>query len=311
MRFFSENAVYCADAREGMARVRPESVALSFWSPPYFVGKSYERGLTFSQWKGLLAEVVFSHRAALKPGGFMAVNIADILCFRDLAMPRIQAAKPGARKSAVTREDALSARRRHPEFNRRQLAELLGCSEQTVQRRLENNNVRGGRHSPQTRVQLVGGLAQEWGERAGLYLYDRRVWVKDPCWQNSRWHSNSYRAVDEFEHLLIFWKPGITEVDRGRLAGGEWAEWGSRAVWRIPSVRANDDHEAKFPLELARRMVRLFSDAGEVVLDPFIGSGTTAIAAQMEGRRFLGMDVVEAHADLARRRIAEAKRSAA
>ena len=309
--YLAENAVHHLDARAGMARIRPGSAALSFWSPPYFVGKSYERGMTFAQWKALLAEVIFLHRAALKPGGFMVVNIADILCFADPLMPRIQAAKPGARKSAVTREDVLAARARHPNFNRRQLGEVLGCSEQTVQRRLENNNVRGGKHMPQTRVRLAGGLVEEWGRKAGLYLYDRRVWVKDPCWQNSRWHSNSYRAVDEFEHLFVFWKPGITEVNRGRLADGEWAEWGSRAVWRIPSVRVNDDHEAKFPLELARRVTRLFSDAGDLVVDPFLGSGTTAIAAQMEGRRFVGMDIVKVHADLARRQIAAARRKAA
>lgn len=310
-KFLAENTVYCIDARAGLAQIRPQSASLSFWSPPYFVGKSYEQEITFTQWKGLLAEVILLHQAALKPGGFLVVNIADILCFADLSMPRFQAAKPSARKSAVTREDVLATLARHPDFNRHQLAKVLGCSEQTVQRRLENNNVRGGKHSPQTRVQLTGGLMQTWGEKAGLYLYDRRVWVKDPCWQNSRWHSNSYRAVDEFEHLFVFWKPGITEVNRGRLADGEWAEWGSRAVWRIPSVRANDDHEAKFPLELARRVVRLFSDAGDLVLDPFLGSGTTAIAAQMEKRRFVGMDIVESHVNLARRHIAAARRKVA
>lgn len=309
--FLAEDAVHQLDAREGLARLRPASVALSFWSPPYFVGKSYERGMTFAQWKALLAEAVRLHYAALKPGGFMAVNIADILCFADESMPRIQAAKPEARRSAVTRADVMAARARHPEFNRARLAGLLGCSEQTVQRRLENNNVRGGKHSPQTRVQLVGGLAQEWGARAGLYLYDRRVWVKDPCWQNSRWHSSSYRAVDEFEHLFVFWKPGITEVKRGRLADGEWAEWGSRAVWRIASVRANDDHEAKFPLELARRVVRLFSDPGDLVVDPFLGSGTTAVAAQLEGRRFVGMELAKPYVELARRNLAAARRRAA
>ena len=117
--------------------------------------------------------------------------------------------------------------------------------------------------------------------------------------------------MDEFEHLFIFWKPGITQVNRARLASGEWAEWGSRAVWRIPSVRANDDHEAKFPLELARRVVRLFSDAGDLVIDPFLGSGTTAIAAQAEKRRFIGMDIVESNVNLARRQIALAWRKAA
>src|SRR5262249_60115911 len=136
---------------------------------------------------------------------------------------------------------------------------------------------------------------------AGLYLYDRRVWVKDAAWENSRWHTNSYRSVDEFEYLYIFWKPGITKVDRQRLSQEEWVEWGSRGVWHFPSVRANDDHEAKFPLELPRRVIRLLTEAGDTVLDCFMGSGTTAVAAILEDRHFIGIDKMVKHVKLARR----------
>lgn len=109
--------------------------------------------------------------------------------------------------------------------------------------------------------------------------YDRRIWVKDPAWANCNWTSNSYRSVDEFEYVYIFWKPGITKVDRNRLPQSAWAEWGSRGVWNIPSVRKNDIHEAMFPIELPRRLIRMLSDQGETVLDCFMGSGTTALAA--------------------------------
>lgn len=63
---------------------------------------------------------------------------------------------------------------------------------------------------------------------------------------------------------------------------------GYRQVWDIPSVRANDVHPAMFPLELAKRVIRLYTDADDIVLDPFLGSGTTAIAALQTGRRFIG-----------------------
>ena len=76
-----------------------------------------------------------------------------------------------------------------------------------------------------TKVQLVGSCLQQWAEEAGMYLYDRRIWVKDPCWENSKWHSSSYRAVDEFEYIYIFWKPGITKVKRSRLSSEEWSAW--------------------------------------------------------------------------------------
>ena len=220
-------------------------------------------------------------------------------------MPKIQAENVDRRRSKVTKEDVLRAQERFPGCNRYRLAELLGCSEQTVDRRLKGNNIRGGKYANQTRVKVVGGLIEEWGTEAGFYLYDRRIWVKDPAWENSKWTTLSYRAVDEFEYLYFFWKPGITTVSRDKLTSGEWSDWGSRAVWNIPSVRANDDHEAKFPLELPRRVIALLTEPNDTVLDPFIGSGTTAEAAIMEGRRYIGIEKSPDYAKLALRRVRE------
>jgi site-specific DNA-methyltransferase (adenine-specific) len=302
--------IHQGDARELVGRIAADSVALSVWSPPYFVGKSYERGWRFSEWQDLLATVIGLHFRVLKPGGFLAVNIADILCFADPALPRIQAEKLGGHRLPVTRADVLRVLAEHPGANRYQVAKVLGVSEQTVDRRLKDNNIRGGKSAPQTRVKLVGGLLEEAAYQAGLSLYDRRVWVKDPAWENSRWHTNSYRAVDEFEYLYIFWKPGITQINRRRLSKEEWVAWGSRAVWSFPSVRANDNHEAKFPLELPRRVIRLLTDPGETVLDCFVGSGTTAVAAILEGRHYLGIDKVRKYVELARRACAAAQANA-
>src|SRR5205823_605111 len=159
-----------------------------------------------------------------------------------------------------------------------------------IDRRVNGNNIRGGKKATQTRVKLVGGELESLAAKAGLYLYDRRIWVKDPAWRNSQWTTNSYRAVDEFEYIFIFWKPGATVVRRERLREDEWTAWGSRAVWTFPSVRANDLHEAMFPLELPRRCIQLLTDPGGVVLDCFVGSGTTAIAAAGLHRQFIGFE---------------------
>lgn len=296
--------VHHGPAQELLDRVQPSSVALSVWSPPYFVGKSYEKDLTYQDWVALLGTVIAKHQSVLKPGAFLAINIADILCFADDSIPRFQAENLGGNRLPVTRDDILKVLAAEPDLDRYQIAKRLNVSEQTVDRRLKNNNVRGGKYAAQTRVNLVGGILQDAAYEAGLYLYDRRVWVKDPCWENSRWHTNSYRAVDEFEYVYIFWKPGITTVNREKLSREEWVEWGSRAVWSIPSVRANDDHEAKFPLELPRRLIRLLTEPGDVVLDCFLGSGTSAVAAKLEGRRFLGIEKEQKYADLARQAIA-------
>lgn len=294
--------IYHGDCRELLPRIEGESVALSVWSPPYFVGKQYEAYLeTFADWKNLLRQVIRLHYPIVRSGGFLAINIGDILCFEDPSMPRIQAENVDRRKSKVTREDVLEAKARYPAYNRYQLADLLGCSEQTIDRRLNGNNIRGGKYATQTRVKLVSGLVEAWGSRAGFYLYDRRVWVKDAAWENSKWHTLSYRGVDEFEYVYIFWKPGITTVRRDKLLPDEWRDWGSRGVWHIPSVRANDDHEAKFPLELPRRLIQLLTDPGDVVLDPFMGSGTTAEAALMERRQYLGLEMIPEYVGMARR----------
>ncbi|MNW56890.1 Modification methylase MboII [compost metagenome] len=191
----------------------------------------------------------------------------------------------------------------NPDFNRRQLAALLNCSEQTIDRRLNGNNIRGGKYSAQTRVKLVGGMIESMAYEAGLYLYDRRVWVKDPSWANSQWHSSSYRSVSEFEHLYFFWKPGETVIDRNRLAKEEWSTWGSRGVWYIPSVRKNDDHVAKFPVELPKRLIKLLTEKNDIVLDCFMGSGTTAVAALETNRNYIGIDKEQKYVNLANKNI--------
>ncbi len=297
------NTIHHGDSRELLCSIAPNSVALSVWSPPYFVGKNYEAYLnTFGSWQSLIETVIRLHFPIVKPGGFLVINIADILCYQDPSIPKIMA-ETVQRRCQTTREQVLEAVARNPQMNKHQIAKLLGCSEQTVDRRINGNNIRGGKYQTQTRVKLVGGLIEEWGTKAGFYLYDRRVWAKDPCWANSRWHSLSYRSVDEFEYLYVFWKPGVTKCDRGRLTPSEWRDWGSRGVWHIPSVRSNDDHEAKYPPELVRRIVRLFSDKGDIILDPFMGSGTTALVAKNEKRKYIGIELEKKYVTLAAKRL--------
>jgi len=303
VHYLHPNEIYLGDARQLLPQIEPNSIALSVWSPPYFVGKEYEAHLSFQDWQDLLKTVISLHFPVIKPGGFLVINIADILVFRDPSMPRIQAEAVNRKRSPITRDDVLKAMADHPDYNRYQLAKLLGCSEQTIDRRLHGNNIRGGKYESQTRVKIVGGLVEEWALSAGFYPYDRRVWVKDATWENSRWTSLSYRSVDEFEYLYVFWKPGITKFDRKRLSADEWKNWGSRGVWYIPSVRANNDHEAKFPVELPARVIRLLTDPGDIVLDCFMGSGTTAVAAIRENRQYIGIEILEKYVTLARQRV--------
>ena len=301
--FLKKNEIYNGDSLDLIKKIEPESISLSFWSPPYFVGKSYEKGVSYDAWQEMLKRVIHSHFNVLKKGGFCVVNIDDILAFPDVNMPKIQAPNKSKLRSPVTKEDILKVKEKFPDLNRNGLSKILGCSEQTIDRRLNGNNIRGGKYSTQTKVKLIGHNLEKYAEEAGMYLYDRRIWIKDPTWNNSQWHSNSYRAVSEFEYIYIFWKPGETIIDRSRLDPHEWSAWGSRGVWNIKSVRRNKDHEAQFPLELANRVIRLFTDENETVLDPFVGSGTTALAAATLNRNYIGFDKESKYVSLAKKRL--------
>lgn len=295
--------IYSGDCRDLLRSAPDDFFALSLWSPPYFVGKEYEKGVTFEQWRAMLHEVIALHYRVLRPGGFLAINIAEIKCFPDEKVPRFATNNLSGKKHSVTREMVLEMKAQFPDANRTVLADKLGCSEQTVDRRLNGTNIRGGKYQPQTRVRLSGPDLEKFAYDSQLYLYDHRIWKKDPAWANSRWSTGTYRSIDEWEDIYIFWKPGETLVDKSKLSRSEWAEWGDRSVWDIASVRRNDDHPAKFPLELASRLIRIYSDEGDYVLDPFMGSGTSAMAAVTNRRHYVGFELHEKYAELARKNI--------
>lgn len=76
------------------------------------------------------------------------------------------------------------------------------------------------------------------------------------------------------------------------------------SVWEIPAESATRvGHPAPFPVELPRRLIELYTYAGDVVLDPFLGSGTTAVAAARCGRRFLGYEINEKYLGTAINRV--------
>jgi site-specific DNA-methyltransferase (adenine-specific) len=75
-------------------------------------------------------------------------------------------------------------------------------------------------------------------------------------------------------------------------------------LWEIPSASAKRvGHPAPFPIELPGRLIELYTYAGDLVLDPFVGSGTTAVAAAKSGRHYVGFDIDPAYIALAQRRL--------
>jgi DNA modification methylase len=75
-------------------------------------------------------------------------------------------------------------------------------------------------------------------------------------------------------------------------------------VWSFPTESASKvGHPAPFPVELPRRLIKLYSWQGALVLDPFCGSGSTCVAAAQLGRLWIGVDIDPAYVELARRRV--------
>lgn len=112
---------------------------------------------------------------------------------------------------------------------------------------------------------------------------------------------------DVHEYILVFSKGTFSRQKlKGKedtISRDEFLEW-TKSVWRFPAESATRvGHPAPFPVELPLRLIKLYTFEGEVVLDPFMGSGTTAIASLQTGRSYVGYEINEEYVKLAERRI--------
>ena len=87
-----------------------------------------------------------------------------------------------------------------------------------------------------------------------------------------------------------------------------WTRGGGAAVWTVPTHGGGSEVPTQKPLPLVASFISDFTFAGETVLDPFLGSGTTGVACALAGRRFIGCEALVEHFDIACRRIEEAYR---
>lgn len=115
----------------------------------------------------------------------------------------------------------------------------------------------------------------------------------------------------EHEHILIFKKPGKgprptpEAKELSRLTKEQRSRW-FRGVWDDVRPTTKADHPAAFPLEIPDRLIRMYSFWGETVLDPFLGSGTTAAAANAAGRNCVGVELVDDFVPTIERRVSDA-----
>ena len=123
------------------------------------------------------------------------------------------------------------------------------------------------------------------------------------------WQSPSNPTLrDIHEYILIFskeaWQRPRQPGRAATISREDFLEC-TKSVWQFaPASARRIGHPAPFPEELPRRCIELYTYRDEVVLDPFMGSGTTALAALKGGRRFVGFEVSAEYRELARRRLA-------
>ncbi len=111
---------------------------------------------------------------------------------------------------------------------------------------------------------------------------------------------------NDIEFILMQRKPGGYRSPSpaaralSMISASDHREW-FRQIWTIPGASTRD-HPAPYPLALASRLIRMFSFVGDTVLDPFLGTGTTSVAAACAGRHSVGVEVDGEYLDMARRR---------
>jgi site-specific DNA-methyltransferase (adenine-specific) len=151
-------------------------------------------------------------------------------------------------------------------------------------------------------------------EELGFLAMGEIVWQKGKgangnCAWGSWKSAKSPRLRDLHEYLLVFAKGSFSRPDDGDsdISDEEFME-ATLSVWNIPPESAKRvGHPAPFPLALAERVVKLYSYKNDVVLDPFMGSGTTCLAAKKLGRHYVGLDISDEYCRLAQKRLKQVK----
>jgi site-specific DNA-methyltransferase (adenine-specific) len=150
----------------------------------------------------------------------------------------------------------------------------------------------------------------------GFQMRGEIIWNKSASAGTSTawgsWQSASNPTLrDVHEYIQVYSKGDYARkpVGKSTITKEEFLEY-TKSIWSFPAASAKRiGHPAPFPCELPLRLIKLYTYEGDIVLDPFMGSGQTAIAAKSVGRRYIGYDLSQEYTDLANKRIAEMVKS--
>jgi len=142
----------------------------------------------------------------------------------------------------------------------------------------------------------------------GFTVLTTIIWNKNTTSNRFAWGSFMSPSAPSFprcfEYILVFRKSDkLIRKGKSTISKENFISW-SNGMWSFNCERLKEvGHPAAFPIELPKRCIELFCYEGDIVLDPFMGSGTTAIACIRENRRFIGFEINEEYYNIATKRI--------
>mgnify|MGYP001611952141 FL=1 len=235
------NKIICASS-ESMKELPDNSIHLIITSPPYNVGKDYDRDLSLEEYLSMLKKLFSEVKRVLVTGGRVCINVANL-----------------GRKPYIPLHSHI--------------------------------------------IQIMSEL--------GFFMRGEIIWDKSSSAGTSTawgsWQSAKNPTLrDVHEYILIFSKDNYSREKYSKkdtITRDEFIQL-TKSIWTFKATSAKSiGHPAPFPEELPRRLIELYSFDNDIVLDPFMGSGQTAIAAVKAKRNYVGYDIDKKYCELAEKRI--------
>lgn len=255
-----------SDSRAFLRTIPDQTVRLVVSSPPYNIGKSYELRTELGQYLERQLSILRECVRILLPGGSLCWEVGNHV-----------------ESGEIFPLDALFYRI---------IKEELGL-------KLRNRIIWSFEHGLHARKRFSGRYETIlWFTKGDSYVFNL----------------DAVRVPQKYPGKRYFKGPNRGEISGnplGKNPGDIWelinSEWEGE-IWDIPNVKANHVektiHPAQFPIELVERLVLALTEPGDVVLDPFMGVGSSLLAAILHGRRAMGVDYNDDYVTIARERIA-------
>ena len=147
---------------------------------------------------------------------------------------------------------------------------------------------------------------QDAAFKAGFGLYSEITITHrktNECAWGSWLKADNVYTIPNFHMAYVFYKG--SETKRGReteITSKEFAEW-TRGRWTLNFARRVTKHPAEYPVEIVLRFLKLFGHVDDVVMDPFMGGGTTAVGAKILNRKYIGFELNSNFINMAEKRL--------